>query len=535
MHQEPLRQAVALLFLLIVLQQTVSGAGVAAAPETVHNRVLTLAQTGSCQTPLQFQCRVVDEHGVSFNPTAVALVGDDIYCLDPAHIYGAAKARLLLSRSHQLNFKCLGPDKPIIGKIPMQEFLTFAYAPDRRSLVVLDKSGDVYEFGLDHQSWQVLRPNAPMGSPDPEYIDMAVSGANVCLLDPERNQVWRYPATSRRYFKDVMPWRVKPGDISVANGIGIAYDGGAWVLRADGEISHFKADAEKGMAAHVPFRWQRFPRMRPSRISTAPGCPLFVVERENNRVVAIDKTSGAARQYLFPSGSDLRGMIPFADHFLIADGDRLVSRDLAHFDSPLAKPAPRLIDARLLGLVMPLKGAHLPRHPGVWAGARRAYRFGVHHGTDFFDDPGMGTHVHMDTPIHAADAGKVLRADWQFQDLSASKYAAVIYQCQSQHICSESSEDFLRGCQVWLDHGKGLVTRYAHLDRVQNGLRAGDRVAQGQLIGFVGVSGTGENLPGRAKHPHLHFEIFLDGKYLGYGLTPAETIGVYEDIFGVGS
>jgi murein DD-endopeptidase MepM/ murein hydrolase activator NlpD len=47
----------------------------------------------------------------------------------------------------------------------------------------------------------------------------------------------------------------------------------------------------------------------------------------------------------------------------------------------------------------------------------------------------------------------------------------------------------------------------------------------------VGVSGTGQNLPGRAKYPHLHFEIWLDGKYLGYGLTPAETVGIFEDIF----
>jgi murein DD-endopeptidase MepM/ murein hydrolase activator NlpD len=76
-----------------------------------------------------------------------------------------------------------------------------------------------------------------------------------------------------------------------------------------------------------------------------------------------------------------------------------------------------------------------------------------------------------------------------------------------------------------------LITRYAHLNKINPKLKVGQTVKAGDLIGFVGVSGTGQNLPGRAKYPHLHFEIWIDGKYLGYGLTPAETVGVFEDIF----
>jgi len=49
------------------------------------------------------------------------------------------------------------------------------------------------------------------------------------------------------------------------------------------------------------------------------------------------------------------------------------------------------------------------------------------------------------------------------------------------------------------------VYYYAHLDRYAPGLEAGDRVAQGNLIGFVGTTGN-------ATTPHLHFEIgVLDG------------------------
>ena len=44
---------------------------------------------------------------------------------------------------------------------------------------------------------------------------------------------------------------------------------------------------------------------------------------------------------------------------------------------------------------------------------------------------------------------------------------------------------------------------YAHLERYAAGLKNGDRVTRGQVIGYVGTSG---NAPPNA--PHLHFAIF---------------------------
>lgn len=56
---------------------------------------------------------------------------------------------------------------------------------------------------------------------------------------------------------------------------------------------------------------------------------------------------------------------------------------------------------------------------------------------------------------------------------------------------------------VTVDHGGGLVTRYAHLTRITK--KAGEVIAEEEVLGTVGATG-------RATGNHLHFEVILNGE-----------------------
>ncbi len=60
------------------------------------------------------------------------------------------------------------------------------------------------------------------------------------------------------------------------------------------------------------------------------------------------------------------------------------------------------------------------------------------------------------------------------------------------------------GKTVVLQHGSQYSTLYAHLSSYARGIKAGSRVRQGQVIGYVGQTGL-------ATGPHLHYEFRVNG------------------------
>ncbi|MES2636833.1 MAG: M23 family metallopeptidase [Pseudomonadota bacterium] len=59
------------------------------------------------------------------------------------------------------------------------------------------------------------------------------------------------------------------------------------------------------------------------------------------------------------------------------------------------------------------------------------------------------------------------------------------------------------GNVIVLKHENGISTVYGHLSRFASGLRRGQRVTQGEIIGYVGMTGL-------ATGPHLHYEFLVN-------------------------
>ncbi len=81
------------------------------------------------------------------------------------------------------------------------------------------------------------------------------------------------------------------------------------------------------------------------------------------------------------------------------------------------------------------------------------------------------------------------------------------------------------GYHVVLDHGYGYKTLYAHMSKFK--VRNGEKVKRGDVIGYVGSTGT-------STAPHLHYEVIKSGKKINpmnfffNDLTPEEYERVIE-------
>ena len=183
----------------------------------------------------------------------------------------------------------------------------------------------------------------------------------------------------------------------------------------------------------------------------------------------------------------------------------------------------------LLGFLIPLPGACVSDFEGHQPNAPRAYRNnGIHEGLDFYTEASC-IPVDRTTPVLAAKAGVVLRADRAYVDVTPEDWARF----EQAGFAGEQILDELRGRQVWIDHGQGIVTRYAHLSAIAAPIFEGVNVRVGQVIGFVGESGQRESFATPGSDLHLHFEIRINEGWLGQGLEPLAARLLYLSALGV--
>ena len=202
-----------------------------------------------------------------------------------------------------------------------------------------------------------------------------------------------------------------------------------------------------------------------------------------------------------------------------ADASDLSRVDLATLHGRVAPDDDRVDPRRVIvaGLLLPIDGAELPADVEALPNAARDYRGGRHEGIDFAAPTG--------TPVRAVAAGTVTRIDHDFTDWDQATREAALAEAQALGHTPAGTLDRIRGRQVWIAHGRGLVSRYAHLDGVAP-LGLGQEVSAGTVIATVGSTGYPEG------GPHLHLEIRVGRGYLGEGLAGDALAAAVRAAFG---
>jgi murein DD-endopeptidase MepM/ murein hydrolase activator NlpD len=72
-------------------------------------------------------------------------------------------------------------------------------------------------------------------------------------------------------------------------------------------------------------------------------------------------------------------------------------------------------------------------------------------------------------------------------------------------VVTESGKRSGYGLMVEIEHGNGLVTRYAHAKSLN--VSVGDIVSKGQTIALMGSTG-------RSTGPHVHYEVLKNGRQI---------------------
>jgi murein DD-endopeptidase MepM/ murein hydrolase activator NlpD len=173
------------------------------------------------------------------------------------------------------------------------------------------------------------------------------------------------------------------------------------------------------------------------------------------------------------------------------------------------------------GFSMPIAGAVMPRKDDQLPNAVRSYRNGRHEGVDLYCPFG--------TPVLAAKAGLVLSVGGDYHELPKVFRDRLLSIAHKLVSTPGEVTDLLHGRRVILDHGyadgRWVITVYSHLSELEAGLRPGNAVRQGSVIGYAGNSGTSQ--VGTTNDSHLHFEIRVNDHFLGEGMDTKEAGKLY--------
>jgi murein DD-endopeptidase MepM/ murein hydrolase activator NlpD len=470
--------------------------------------------------------------GCLVHPLRLAMLGTELYVLDTG----------------QLRHVSLGPEpmcrpvSPLGGTVDgvlVQEVADFAAAGDGASLLLLDRAGNVFRYLPRREEWRIERLADAPESRDSQYlISICAYQDEFCLLDTNVGEIWRHGEGAAE---------VLPTEVGLRESADLAVGENIFVLAQD----TYRGTELLYKLSGKPLRAD--PLFSPPEDLVDPSLLLLqqeaagllgVIDRDGHRLRLLEPDSGELiRDYVFPDderpilAADLRaGKLYLAslDTIYVYPQEPAGSGDWTlptapHEAAGSLPPQDSRVLETLPSLDLPLQGTVISGLSFRLPGAPRSYRYGVHEGIDFYWAAGQA--VTTTTPVLSVAAGEVIRVDREYNPPSQSEMEGMLAEAARASYTSDAFLDILRGRQIWIDHGDSLVSRYCHLSSVADSLQVGDSVEQGQMIGYVGNTGTPASYYDQGSEMHLHLEIRIGNGYLGQYLRPLEVRRRLQSVF----
>ena len=453
--------------------------------------------------------------GTFVHPLRMVVLNGTVYLVDE----GLLKA---IDLENLGRWRIVRPLGNAVEGVPIKELGDLALSGD--SLLLLDRSGDLYRYFPEDGRWSLER-SATMPSAQPrQYLASVASYEDdFYLLDINLGQIWRHQGEKGEVVAD---------ELGLEEAIDLAVDEDLYLLIQEG--SQPRLVKLSGPPYEVVQSFDPPGLVAPILLFVNRSY-LYLID--DYRLLLLDKESGEmVRDYYLRGGAEIRALYAEGDRLYLASRDSLylypgrTPPGSSEFPSQEILPlyASEMLES-LPPFIMPIEKIDLPDIAFRLPGAPRSYRYGVHEGIDFFQ--GEEGSVTRNTPLLAIADGVVVRADDEYSEPTAEEMEEMLARTQEAGYTSLEILERLRGRQVWIDLGDGIAVRYCHLSRIAEGLEVGQKVKQGTIIGYAGNSGTPQAQIGPEVGVHLHLEIRLGDGYLGQYLRPSEVKEWLAQIF----
>ena len=433
-----------------------------------------------------------------YSDTLFLLAGGQLMMADAERIFGHSPAVFL---------QTVAPEGGIVAGARVEELVDLTPA-ENGDLLLLEKSGRVLRRGVDG-NWSLERRTQPGEMP----VAIAPYGSRFYLLDPDANQVWRYPAETEGYVPAYFAQEIIR---NTSRGVDMAIDGAIYVARYDGwvrryyvgvEDPDFRPDTDLGLPAAI---------FLPDEVDSTL---VYVVDGPGRRLLGLDRETGL---YRLGFALNVEGVDPLTSgainsgRLYLTDGKTLFITALTPtptpaIDCPAFPFSPVLpFDLSVLETMEfhPPVDATMPISPSLYPGGRwPQLGYGVLEGLAFTGQP------YSDT-VRAVAPGIVSRILIDPPLLLETDLGVI---STTGKVPSEL-QDAVWGKQVWLDLGNGVEARYGGLAGVLPALEEGQTVRLFTILGFAGEG-------------PVFLGLWVDGQYVGYNWSVPETIIGYHALF----